>query len=153
MLTLARLLPAVITALALAGRLSAQDPAGPPRRLPPAQTGCDSLRSAGTDSVYESDAVDKPVEARRLPVEDMPFRAREVLDGHSTLVFVVEPSGRIDGCSIALVEETTPAWTDAVLKELRFAHYQPARLGGQKVRQRVYQMFTYHQDGRLLHGR
>lgn len=41
----------------------------------------------------------------------------------------------------------------AAQKELRTARYQPARHGGEKVRQRVYQLFTYHQDGRLLHGR
>jgi hypothetical protein len=65
----------------------------------------------------------------------------------------VEPSGRIDRCSIELLEETAPAWTAAVLKQLRQARYQPARRGGERVRQRVYQVFTYHQDGRLLHGR
>jgi hypothetical protein len=63
------------------------------------------------------------------------------------------PTGRIDRCSIELVEEAAPAWTDAVLKQLRSARYRPARLAGRPVRQRVYQIFTYHEDGRFLHAR
>jgi hypothetical protein len=62
--------------------------------------------------------------------------------------FIVEPSGRIDRCSIVLVEESSPIWTEAVLKELRQARYRPARRGGENVSQVVYQIFTYHQDGR-----
>lgn len=37
--------------------------------------------------------------------------------------------------------------------ETGHARYRSARRGGQRVRQRVYPAFTYHQDGRLLHGR
>ena len=36
-----------------------------------------------------------------------------------------------------------------MLKELRVAHYEPGRKAGQPVRQVVYQVFTYHSDGRL----
>lgn len=137
----------------VAGQVAAQAPDSLPRRLSVAETGCDPLQRLAPDSVYEADAVDEPVQARRLPINDMPFRTGEVLTGRSTFRFIVEPSGRIDRCSIELLEETDPAWTEAVLKELRQARYQPARRGGQRVRQRVYQLFTYHQDGRLLHGR
>jgi len=138
--------------VALAGRLSAQA-ADSLRQLSIAETGCDTTRPAATDSVYDSDTVDEPVQAERLPIEDMPLRVREVLSGRSVFRFIVEPSGRIDRCSIELVEEGARAWTDAVLKELRQAHYRAARRGGLKVRQRVYQIFTYNQDGRFLHGR
>jgi hypothetical protein len=62
---------------------------------------------------------------------------------------VVEWSGRIDGCSIVLMQETSRVWTDAVLRELRVARYRPARKGGRAVRQLVHQVFTYHSDGRL----
>ncbi|MGH7578552.1 MAG: energy transducer TonB [Gemmatimonadales bacterium] len=124
-----------------------------PRRPFAGEPGCDSPARPASDSVYEADAVDEPVEARRLPIEDMPFRAREVINGRSVFRFIVEPSGRIDRCSIELLEESEPSWTAAVLRQLRHARYQAARRGGQPVRQRVYQLFTYHQDGRLLHGR
>jgi hypothetical protein len=139
--------------LASVGQLAAQATHESPRRLSAALTGCDSLQRPATDSVYEADAVDQPVRAYRLPIKDLPFRAREVLTGHSVLRFIVEPSGKIDRCSIELLEETSPLWTDAVVKELRQARYQPARRGARPVRQRVHQLFTYHNDGRLLHAR
>lgn len=147
-----RLLAIAVLSIALPARLSGQG-ANAPRQFSAAETGCDTSQAAPTDSVYEADGVDKPVEAVRLPIEDMPLRVREVVSGRSVFRFIIEPSGRINRCSIELVEEDAPAWTDAVLKELRQARYQPARRGGEKVRQRVYQIFTYHQDGRLLHGR
>lgn len=143
----------VFLGLASVGQLAAQAIDELPRRLSAAETGCDSLQRPATDSVYEADAVDQPVRAYRLAIKDLPFRAREVLTGHSVLRFIVEPSGEIDRCSIELLEETSPLWTDAVVKELRQARYQPARRSGRPVRQRVHQVFTYHNDGRLLHAR
>ncbi len=129
------------------GWLLAQAPGGP-RQLPAAQTGCDSLRQAAADSVYEADAVDRPVRAPYLRVRSLPYRMREVLTGRTMLRFVVDGSGWIDRCSIVLVEETSSEWTEAVLTELRGARYEPARKGGRRVRQVVYQVFTYHSDGR-----
>jgi hypothetical protein len=116
--------------------------------LSAAETGCDASKPERIDSVYESSSVDVPVEAVRLPIDDMPMRVREVISGRSVVRFIVEPSGRIDRCSIVLVEETSPIWTEAVLKQLRYARYRPARRGGETVSQLVYQIFTYHQDAR-----
>jgi hypothetical protein len=129
------------------GWLLAQEPVRP-RQLAPAETGCDSLRPTAADSVYEADAVDRPVRAPYLRVSGIPYRMREVLTGRTMLRFVVDASGWVDRCSIALVEESSPEWTTAVLKDLRGARYEPARRGDQKVRQLVYQVFTYHSDGR-----
>jgi len=142
-----------LAGLLAAGPAAAQAVDSLPRRPFAGEPGCDSLARAAGDSVYQADAVDEPVQARRLPIEDMPFRAREVISGRSVFRFVVEPSGRIDRCSIELLEEADPAWTAAVLRQLPRARYQAARRGGERVRQMVYQLFTYHQDGRLLHGR
>jgi hypothetical protein len=71
-----------------------------------------------------------------------------VLTGRTTLRFVVDSTGWVDRCSIVLVDESSTAWTAAVLPELRRARYEPARKGGRRVRQVVYQIFTYHSDGR-----
>jgi hypothetical protein len=141
-----------LLSLALPGLLVGQVADGG-RRLSAAETGCDVAQQAPTDSVYEADTVDEPVQAERLPIEDMPLRMREIVTGRSVFRFIIEATGRINRCSIELVEEDTPAWGDAVLKELRYARYRPARLAGHKVRQRVYQIFTFNQDGRFLHGR
>jgi hypothetical protein len=153
MSALSRVFLSACLGIAMAESLAAQAVDKAPRQLSMSETGCDSLVRPEADSVYEAEAVDKPVQAQRLPIKDLPFRAREVLNGRSVFQFIVEPSGKVDRCSIELVEETSPEWTAAVLKELRQARYQPARRKGQPVRQRVYQLFTYHNDGRLLHGR
>jgi hypothetical protein len=144
---LARTVGTVCACLAAPGWLLAQEP-DRPRQLLPAETGCDSLHQAAADSVYEADAVDRPVRAPYLRVNGIPYRLREVLTGRTMLRFVVEGSGSVDRCSIVLVEESSPEWTAAVLTELRGARYEPARKGGQRVRQLVYQVFTYHSDGR-----
>jgi hypothetical protein len=140
------LLVIAVLGTALAGPASGQT--GSTRQLSAAETGCDASQPTRTDSVYESSSVDVPVEAVRLPIDEMPMRVREVISGRSVLRFIVEPSGRIDRCSIVLVEESSPIWTESVLKELRQARYRPARRGTEKVSQLVYQIFTYHQDGR-----
>jgi len=152
MLEFRPLLGMAVLNLVLPGRLFGQVADGT-RKLSTAETGCDASQRVPTDSVYEADAVDEPVKAEHLPIADMPLRVREALTGRSVFRFIIEASGHIDRCSIELIEEDTPAWSDAVLKELRYARYRPARLGGQKVRQRVFQIFTYHQDGRFLNGR
>ena len=143
----ARTVGTVCVCLVTPGWLLAQAPGGP-RQLPAAQTGCDSLRQAAADSAYEADSVDRPVRAPYLRVRGLPYRMREVLTGRTMLRFVVDGSGWIDRCSIVLVEESSPEWTEAVLTELRGARYEPARKGGRRVRQVVYQVFTYHSDGR-----
>jgi hypothetical protein len=147
MLRLARIVGIVFACLGARGSLLAQAPEGR-RQLPAAEPGCDSLRQASADSVYEADAVDRPVRAPYMRVKALPYRMREVLTGSTMLRFVVEESGWIDRCSIVLVEESSPEWTAAVLSELRGARYEPARKAGRRVRQVVYQVFTYHSDGR-----
>ncbi len=138
-----------VGSLVLVGGLAAQEPGDTLRRLSTAATGCDSSRVAPADTVYRYDQVDQPVKARRLEIEDMPVRMREVTTGESVFRFIVEASGQINRCSIELVKETNRNWTDAVVKQLRAAKYTAARKGGETVRQLVYQTFTYHSDGRL----
>lgn len=148
MLRMCGKLGGAVLSLVLAAPLFGQG-AGAARQLSAAQTGCDSTQRVVADTVYEWDTVDEPVEAVRLPIEDMPFRMQEILSGRSVFRFIVEPSGRIDRCSIELIEESDPRWTESVLKELRQARYRPARRGDRKVWQRVHQIFTYNQDGRF----
>jgi TonB family protein len=127
--------------------LGAQEPT-PPRQLSAEETGCDSTRPASAEPVYSADSVDRAARAPYVRVGELPFRMREVQTGRTMLQFVVDPDGRVERCSIALVEESSPDWTAAVLPELRKARFDPARKDGRKVRQRVYHVFTYHSDGR-----
>ena len=124
-----------------------------PRLLSAQETGCVPPAVTPADSVYDADGVDEPVRPRRLAIEGMPFRTGEILTGRSVFRFIVEASGEVDRCSIAVLEETVPAWTAAVVRELRYARYRPARRGGQPVRQWVHQLFTYHSDGRIQQRR
>ncbi len=124
-----------------------------PRRLSAKETGCVPPAVAPADSVYQYGEVDEPVQPRRLAIEGMPFRAGEILTGRSVFRFIVGASGGIDRCSIVVLEETVPAWTAAVVKELRYARYRPARREGRAVRQWVNQLFTYHSDGRIQERR
>ena len=119
-----------------------------PRPLSAVETGCDSLRPASADSAYQADAVDRPAKAPYVRVNAMPYRMRDVQTGRTMLRFVVDSAGWVDRCTISLVEESSPDWTAAVLPELRRARFDPARKGGRRVRQVVYQVFIYHSDGR-----
>ena len=92
--------------------------------------------------------MDRAARAPYVRVTELPYRMREVQTGRTMLQFVVDAEGRVERCSIALVEESSPEWTTAVLPELRRARFDPARKDGRKVRQLVYQVFTYHSDGR-----
>ncbi len=144
------LLASVLCSCLCPPRLSWSQESGSPRSLSPVETGCVPPAEPGSrDSIYDAESVDRPVVAQRLPIEDMPFRMGEVLRGETVLRFVVEASGRVDPCSIVLVEENEPAWTTAVLKELRYARYRPGRRRGEPVYQVVYQRFRYHSDGRF----
>jgi len=138
----------VIACLAAPRGLQAQE-VDRPRMLSATQTGCDASRPASAEPVYQADSVDRPVKAPYVKVPELPYRMREVLTGRTMLRFVVDSSGWVDRCTIALVEESSAEWTDAVVPEVRHARYEPARKDGKAVRQLVYQVFTYHSDGRL----
>jgi hypothetical protein len=133
--------------LGFAATLGAQQPA-PVHQLSAAETGCDSTRPAATEPVYRADSVDRAARAPYVRVSELPYHGRAVETGRTMLQFVVDAEGRVERCSIALVEESSPEWTSAVLPELRKARFDPARKDRRKVRQLVYQVFTYHSDGR-----
>jgi hypothetical protein len=111
-------------------------------------TGCDSTRAVKPDTVYLADQVDRPVRPSRLSLQNMPLRLRHVIRGRSVIRFIVEPTGKINRCSIALVEEASSEWTDSVVTQLRSSRYEPARLAGQKVAQWVEQLFIFQNDAR-----
>ena len=133
--------------LGAAAGLGAQGPT-PPRRLTAEETGCDSTQPVSSEPIFQADSVDRPARPPYVRVDALPYRMREVQTGRTMFQFVVDPEGRVERCSIALVEESSPEWTAAVLPPLSRARFDPARKDGRKVRQLVYQVFTYHSDGR-----
>lgn len=135
-------------ALGPVGFAAAQTSPEPPRRLPAALTGCDSSGAVLPDTVYGADQVSRGVRPSRLALQNMPLRLRHVLRGRSVIRFIVEPTGKINRCSIVLVQEESPEWTDTVITKLRSARYEPARRGEEKVAQWVEQLFIFQNDGR-----
>jgi hypothetical protein len=138
----------VLLVVGPAGMAVAQTVPVPLRRLPPSLTGCDSSQAPRPDTVYLADQVDRPVQPTRLALQNMPLRLRHVLRGRSVIRFVVEATGKINRCSILLVQEASPEWTDTVVTRLRSSRYEPARRGSQKVAQWVEQLFVFQNDGR-----
>jgi hypothetical protein len=128
--------------------LQGQTTPSAPRRLSGTLTGCDSSQAAPRDTVYFADQVDRPVRPSRLALQNMPLRLRHVLRGRSVVRFIVEPTGKINRCSIVLVQEASPEWTDSVVTQLRSSRYDPARRNGQKVAQWVEQLFIFQNDAR-----
>lgn len=128
--------------------LQGQTTPGAPRPLSETLTGCDSSQAARADTVYLADQVDRPVRPTRLALQNMPLRLRHVLRGRSVIRFVVEPTGKINRCSIVLVLEASAEWTDSVVRQLRSSRYEPARRDGQNVAQWVEQLFIFQNDAR-----
>ena len=62
----------------------------------------------------------------------------------TVLELVVDATGKLDPCDVRVVEETVPAWTDAVLRSLKKACYSPAQRYGLTVTVRFRQTFTAH---------
>ena len=119
-----------------------------PRVLSQRLTGCDSTHLAPSDTVFLADQVDRPVRPSRLTLQKMPLRLGHVLRGRSVIRFIVEPTGKINRCSIVLVQEESPEWTDSVVTQLRSSRYEPARRSGEKVAQWVEQLFIFQNDAR-----
>ncbi len=55
--------------------------------------------------------------------------------GEVVVQFVVNPTGAVDSSTIRVLESTDPAFTAAVWEALLESHFQPAEVGGRKVRQ------------------
>ena len=120
----------VIACLAAPRGLQAQE-VDRPRMLSATQTGCDASRPASTERVYQANWWTVPPGPTQCEGARVPYRMREVLTGRTTFRFVVDSSGWVAPAeqAIALVEESSAEWTDAVLPEIRRARYEPARKG------------------------
>jgi TonB family protein len=57
--------------------------------------------------------------------------------------FTVDTLGRVEPCSLALLEATHRLWGDAALRQARAARFYPARRGPRAVRQTVTMPFTF----------
>jgi protein TonB len=97
------------------------------------------------DGVMSADVVD--VAAAPLPGGPKPrypeaLRAAGI-EGHATLEFVVDTTGRVDPGSIRVIASDADAFVVSVRDALAATRYHPALVGGRPVRQLVRQEFAF----------
>jgi len=124
-------------------RASAQVPQNSGRVVALPGARCDS---AGSDVVTDStiipfENVDVPARLISLVNPVVP-RSLKHTTARTVLELVVDATGKVDPCHVRLVEETAPAWTEAVLRALKTARYSPAQKYGLHVTVRFSQEFT-----------
>ena len=121
--------------------------AGPPEAAV-CQTAVDvpALANDSLTRVYADTDVTQPVRllftGRRVPPPDSSL-LRLGLPQHAVLRFIVDTLGRIEPCSLTLLETTHPLWGTAALHYARDWRFRPAKRGVRRVRQSVHQPFNF----------
>lgn len=87
---------------------------------------------------------DLPVLTTRSPTPDLPPELDPATPQRLVLSFILDTAGRVDLCTVTVLQHTDDAWTDAVAVVLPHIRYRPGRLGARPVRVEVQQAFTYH---------
>lgn len=101
-----------------------------------------ALGTAGPEGgVYTARLVDRIVVARAdNPRPEYPRTLRALaVEGDVLVRFVVDSTGRVEGASVAILEETHHLFGDAVRRWLSRTRYHPAEVAGRAVRQLVEQ--------------
>jgi hypothetical protein len=104
---------------------------------------CDSsLSDTLTDSTIVSlNSADVPPRLLSV-VTPVPPSSLHHTVARTALELVVDKTGKLDPCHIRVIDETAPAWTDAVLRALKNARYSPGQRYGLAVPVRFTQAFT-----------
>jgi hypothetical protein len=140
-------------ALGTATAAGAQTPAPIPRLATLPWARCDSTRpdSLADSTLSPLDSVDvlprEVISADAIPT--IPDSLR-FTDERTHLKLVIDRTGRVNPCQVWVVGESSPAWTEAVLKALRKARYSPAQRHGVTVAVRVIQPFRWYAMRRPL---
>lgn len=129
------------------------------------RTGVSAARSAGADvaatetegaaaSESPSDAyanaftdVDVDSAAERHPDSAAPVYPPDLMrlgvEGHASVRFVVDTTGRVDLESVQIIEASRPEFARAVIDAIPGMKFTPARIGTIKVRQLAEQLFRF----------
>jgi TonB family protein len=108
-----------------------------------APTFSDSSLFGGT--VYVESQTDQPVvrDPTSAAPAYPPSLQQQHVEGSVTVSFVVDTSGSADSSSMRVREVTHPLFAEAVRAALPGMRFQPAQLGGRRVRQLVIQEFRF----------
>lgn len=95
--------------------------------------------SAAHDSVLLASQVDTPAEMLPRPYAPQypDGEARRAIRGRVRVLFVVDPAGRVERKSVAIVGATSEGFVEPVERAVRNSRFKPASVGGQPVRQLV----------------
>lgn len=111
---------------------------------PPADTQA-AARQAEVKPPLFAFQVEKP--ARSVPTNPPPVYPRELrvqnIQGQVMARFVVDTMGLAEMETFTVIRSDDPLFTDAVKKALRDYRFDPAELGGRKVRQLVRMPFVF----------
>ena len=103
-----------------------------------------SLPDASQGPAYDEKAVDQPVSPITMPKPVYP-RAFQIAGqcGYVDLRYVVGIDGRAEPGTIVAVYATHPDFAKSALDVVRASRFNPARLAGKSVRQRVEQRIEF----------
>jgi hypothetical protein len=113
----------------------------------------DSLPDTGAkDSVYSVLEVDTAVvrSASSAAPAYPPALLAAHIQGYVNARYVVDTTGLADTTTFEVMTATNPEFVTAVRDVLPFMHFQPAKIGPQKVRQLVQQQFSFKITGDTL---
>ena len=104
---------------------------------------CDSARAdtLPDSAIISFNSVDVPPRLLSAVTPAVPGSVGHTA-ARTVLELVVDRMGRLDACHVRVLEETSPAWTDAILHALKKARYSPAQRYGLDVAVRFRQTFT-----------
>ena len=96
-------------------------------------------------TAYEADEVERVAwPAHRNPLPVYPSRLlRDRVEGRLLVIFVVDTTGLVEAGSVTTSAGAHPLFAESVRWALLHSRYDPARLGGHPVKQRVEQAFEF----------
>ena len=110
-----------------------------PLAPPGVRCSLEDVRAASViDSMAGPDA-EPPERTKAPPLPDT--RGLPGGEHRTVLQFVVDTTGRLDPCSIAVTSETSREWTVRVMQRILDLRFRPARYEGRPLRPRVQQAF------------
>jgi hypothetical protein len=148
--TLSRLNAISLSVAAIAGfalACSVSEPQAPDHQLTVQgkhQASVASQPARSTAGQYFEFQVEKPAIGREMPKPDYPPAFRSSGTGGTVWAqYVVEPTGLVDIGTFKVLKTPDPAFTAAVRAILPKWRFEPAQVGGRKVRQLVQQEFVF----------
>ena len=96
-------------------------------------------------TAYEADEVERIAwPAHRNPLPVYPSRLlRDRVEGRLLVIFVVDTTGLVEANTVTTSPGAHPLFVESVRWALLHSRYDPARLGGHPVKQRVEQAFEF----------